>query len=216
MSAARLCKRLLRGIACVIVMPCVAACRLTGLFIGRQRAFAGWSQLFALLPGVCGCYLRWAFYRWTLARCGRDGEIGFGTIFSRDTAEIEDGAYIGAYCVLGDVIVQRNALIASGVSIPSGRRQHPLEPAGGERKHADQVHERIVIGENAWIGERAVVMASVGQDCVIGAGAVVVNPIPAGSLAVGVPARVIRAVASDSPPETDRADSAREDAEPHA
>ncbi|NMC21954.1 MAG: acyltransferase [Thermogutta sp.] len=216
MSAARLCKRLLRGVACIAVTPCVAACRLSGLFLGRQRAFAGWSQLFALLPGVCGCYLRWAFYRWTLARCGRDGEIGFGTIFSRDTAEIEDGAYIGAYCVLGDVIVRRNALIASGVSIPSGRRQHPLDPAGGDRKHADQVHERIVIGENAWIGERAVVMASVGKDGVIGAGAVVVEPIPEKSVAVGVPARVIRTAPQDWPPEADRADSVRGDAGPDA
>lgn len=216
MSAARLCKRLLRGVACVIVAPCVAACRAAGLLIGRQRAFAGWSQLFAVLPGVCGCYLRWAFYRWTLAHCGRDGEIGFGTIFSRDTAEIEDGAYIGAYCVLGNVTVRRNALIASGVSIPSGRRQHPLDPVGRDRKHADQIHERIVIGENAWIGERAVVMASVGADCVIGAGAVVVKPIPPGSLAVGVPARVIRTAAGVVPPETDRRDFEGEDAGPHA
>lgn len=214
MSAGRLCKRLARGLACVAVAPFVAICRLTGLVVGRQRAFAGWSQAFALLPGVCGCYLRWAFYRWTLARCARDGEIGFGTIFSRDTAEIEDGAYIGAYCVLGDVTVRRNALIASGVSIPSGRRQHPLDPAGGDRKSAEQAGERIVIGENAWIGERAVVMASVGKDSVIGAGAVVVRPIPAGSVAAGVPARVIRTVAQAWRPENGGINSEGEDTGP--
>ncbi|GAB4137026.1 acyltransferase [Thermopirellula anaerolimosa] len=216
MSVGRICKRLLRGTACVIVAPCAAACRLGGLIVGRQRAFAGWSQAFALLPGVCGCYLRWAFYRWTLARCGRDGEIGFGTIFSRDTAEIDDGAYIGAYCVLGDVTVGRNALIASGVSIPSGRRQHPLDPTGGDRKSGDHVRERVVIGENAWIGERSVVMASVGKDSVIGAGSVVLHPIPAGSVAVGVPARVLRTVAEDSSPDAGTMGFAREGAGPDA
>ncbi len=195
-------KRVLQGLACLLVAPCVLACRVAGLVIGRQRAFAGWSQGFSLLPGLSGCYLRWAFYRWTLAHCGRDVEIGFGTILSRDTAEIEDGAYIGAFCVLGEVRIGRDALIASGVSIPSGRHQHPPGTAGGSRKRKDvpQSHQRVEIGEDAWIGERAVVMASVGRHSVVGAGAVVVQPIPDDSVAVGVPARVVRTTAPETAP----------------
>jgi acetyltransferase-like isoleucine patch superfamily enzyme len=49
---------------------------------------------------------------------------------------------------------------------------------------------RIRIGRNAWIGNSAVVMADVGDNGVIGAGSVVVKPIPADSVAVGNPAMV--------------------------
>ena len=49
----------------------------------------------------------------------------------------------------------------------------------------------MTIGGDSWIGEHAVVMAGVGRHCVIGAGAVVVKPIPDFAIAVGVPAKVI-------------------------
>jgi acetyltransferase-like isoleucine patch superfamily enzyme len=50
----------------------------------------------------------------------------------------------------------------------------------------------VRIGEGAWIGSAAVVMADVGRHSVVGAGSVVTKPIPDGVVAAGVPARVIR------------------------
>lgn len=52
----------------------------------------------------------------------------------------------------------------------------------------------ITIEDNVWIGGRVNVMAGVkvGADSVIGAGAVVTNDIPPHSVAVGVPAKVIK------------------------
>ncbi len=54
----------------------------------------------------------------------------------------------------------------------------------------------LTIGANCWIGARVTVLdaACVGAHCVIGAGAVVNKPVPDNSLAVGVPARVIRSI----------------------
>ncbi len=54
----------------------------------------------------------------------------------------------------------------------------------------------LAIGANCWLGARVTVLdaANVGEHCVIGAGAVVTKPIPSDSLAVGVPARVIRSL----------------------
>ena len=48
------------------------------------------------------------------------------------------------------------------------------------------------IGAGTWIGSGAIVMADVGPDTVIAAGAVVTTPIPGRVIAGGVPARVIR------------------------
>ena len=51
----------------------------------------------------------------------------------------------------------------------------------------------VVIGEGTWIGENANVLScKVGRNCVVGANAVVISDIPDCSVAVGVPARVVK------------------------
>ena len=50
------------------------------------------------------------------------------------------------------------------------------------------------IGNNVWIGANATILpgVTIGDNSVIGAGAVVSKDIPANVLALGVPARVVR------------------------
>ena len=59
-----------------------------------------------------------------------------------------------------------------------------------------QPPRRIAIGEDSWIGAGAIIMpdVTIGKCCIIGAGAVVTHDIPNYSVAVGVPARVIKKV----------------------
>jgi acetyltransferase-like isoleucine patch superfamily enzyme len=61
--------------------------------------------------------------------------------------------------------------------------------------------QQIRIGAGTWVGSGAVIMADVGSDSIIGAGAVVTKPIPDRVLAAGVPARVVRNRESSTPPE---------------
>lgn len=170
--------------------------RLEALIWGKRPAFACWSQCLSLLPGRCGCLVRWSFYFLAARRCSWDVTIEFGTIFSSPNIEIGRHVYIGAYCVLGDVQIGNGVRIASGVSIPSGSRQHWVQVVGqggdaGGPESPNQ-YDRVAIGERTWIGERAVILANVGTRAIVGAGSVVTSPVENDSVVAGVPARVIR------------------------
>jgi len=68
---------------------------------------------------------------------------------------------------------------------------HRMEP---ERRLEVPPSRPISIGDNVWLGARVIVLGgvSIGADSCIGAGSVVIEDVPPRSLAVGVPARVIR------------------------
>lgn len=72
---------------------------------------------------------------------------------------------------------------------------HPIDPQ--PRRDKLEAAAPIVIGDNVWLGGGVIVCpgVSIGDNSVIGAGAVVTKDIPANVVAVGNPARVIRAIA---------------------
>jgi acetyltransferase-like isoleucine patch superfamily enzyme len=179
-------------LAVLIVLPCFLGYWLGGVVFGRTKAFPGWSQAFSLVPGLCGVYLRRAFYQLVFPRCGKDSWITFGTVFSHPTAEIGSRAYVGVCCCLGDVRVEEDVLIGSHVSIMNGSSQHGIERLDMPIREQPGVWPRITIGKDSWIGDRSVIMCDVGKHCVIGAGSVVTKPIPDYAVAVGVPAKVVR------------------------
>ncbi|MBM7389712.1 maltose O-acetyltransferase [Clavibacter michiganensis] len=71
---------------------------------------------------------------------------------------------------------------------------HPVDP--GPRRDKLEAARPITIGDNVWLGGGVIVCpgVSIGDDSVIGAGSVVNRDIPAGVVAVGNPARVIREI----------------------
>lgn len=74
---------------------------------------------------------------------------------------------------------------------------HPITPKG-RREHLAQGSE-ITIGNDVWLGANVTILpgVTIGNNVVIGAGAVVNKDIPDNSLAVGVPARVIKEIEND-------------------
>jgi acetyltransferase-like isoleucine patch superfamily enzyme len=185
-------KALARGLALVAVLPLLASFAVRALVLGRDRALHGSTQMLALVPGLIGQYLRRAFLSRTIEACHPTAVIEFGTLLSRVGARLDKHAYVGPRCHLGLVHIERDVLIAAGVHLPSGSKTHRIDDLSIPIR--DQMSdERLVrIGAGSWIGEGAIVMADVGSDTVVGAGAVVTRPLPARCVAAGVPARVLR------------------------
>lgn len=116
-------------------------------------------------------------------------------VFKGDFAA-SDFCHIGAtnYIEFG-----KNVLLGSKVYITdhqhgsySGEVQSsPLEPPGERNLTTDK---SVIIGDNVWIGDNVVVLpgVTIGSGCVIGANAVVTKDIAGNSIAVGIPAKVIR------------------------
>jgi acetyltransferase-like isoleucine patch superfamily enzyme len=159
---------------------------------GSARAIQGSTQMLATAPGLTGQYLRRAFLTRVLSRCARTATIEYGTVFSHAGARLEDDAYIGPYCTVGLIHIEAGALVGPGVQLLSGAHTHGSDDPS--RPIRDQpIDRRLVrIGRGAWIGAGAIVMADVGANAIVGAGAVVTEEVPAGVVAAGVPARVLR------------------------
>lgn len=181
-------KAAVNAAALAMVFPAAA---LSGF--GRWNGvFTIFAHAYASAPGILGDYLRIAWYRLTLAECSMESRISYGSFFSTAQGRMARGVYIGSYCILGRARIGERTQIASGVQILSGARQHARDAGGRITGSAEGVFQPVHIGADCWIGAAAVIMADVGDGTTIGAGAVVIKPMPPGVVAVGNPARVIR------------------------
>lgn len=75
--------------------------------------------------------------------------------------------------------------------------QHPL--VAEQRNPGLERALPITIGDNCWLGASVAIMpgVTIGEGCVIAAGSLVTHDIPAGSIAMGSPARVARAITDE-------------------
>ncbi len=107
--------------------------------------------------------------------------------------EIGENFYANFNCVILDgakVKFGDNVFIAPNCGFYTAG--HPLDVE--QRNKGLEYARPIVIGNNVWIGAQVCILpgVTIGDNCVIGAGSVVNKDIPANTLAVGNPCRVIR------------------------
>lgn len=180
-----LAKFILQSAALILALPLAL---LSGL--GRVKAaYVFFAQLCALFPGLPGDYLRIGYYRWTLASCSPSSRIEFGSYFAHPEARLAEGVYIGSHTIIGRAHLGARSQIASGVQILSGRHQH-RRGLDGQITGADHANFSVVsIGADCWLGAGCLVMADIGEGTTVGAGAVVVQPLAPHVVAAGNPAR---------------------------
>lgn len=185
-------KRLARALAIVAVAPALASFAIRSVILGRDRALMGSSQALALIPGVLGQYLRTAFLRFSIARCHPSAVVEFGTILSSASLELGENVYVGPMCHIGWALVGRDVLVGSAVHIPSGPDTHGIADPARPIREQPGTPRPVSVGAGCWIGSAAIVMHDIGEGTVVAAGAVVTRPLPAGVIAGGIPAKILR------------------------
>ena len=108
---------------------------------------------------------------------------------------IGSDVFINFDCVILDVcsvIIGDYCQIGPGVHIYSAT--HPLDPE--ERARGLEYGKPIAIGQNVWIGGRAIINPgiTIGNNVVIGSGSVLTKDIPNNVLVGGNPARIIKSL----------------------
>lgn len=133
-------------------------------------------------------------------RIGADSGVYHGTHFELGPlAEVR----IGRWCTIVGAIIATNGpltigdytFIAHEVVLAAGDYVRPPDAAAAAAAApAAAASAAVEIGENVWIGARAIVVAGsrIGDDAIVGAGAVVRGEVPARSTVAGNPARVVR------------------------
>jgi virginiamycin A acetyltransferase len=187
----RVAKQFAIVMAVLATAPLIAVARLEGWLTEHEHWFTACGALLSLVPGRTGNFLRLAYYRCTLQSCGCDVCFSFGSTVNHRNAEIGSQVTIGAHSRLGTVRIEDHVLIASQVSVLSGRHQHDVFDTSRNVTEMPPTFQRITIGANTWIGEGAIILADVGARCVVAAGSVVFRPVPEQRLVMGNPARVM-------------------------
>ena len=108
---------------------------------------------------------------------------------------IGDRFYANFDCVLldgGDITIGDDVLFGPRVGIYTSN--HALDPA---ERAAGACHAKpVTIGDNVWLGGDVTINqgVTIGAGSVVGSGSVVTRPVPAGVVAAGNPARVLREI----------------------
>lgn len=125
---------------------------------------------------------------------GENVKVGnFKLLLIEDNVSILGDVIMG-YGIGGKIILRKGALIGHDSTFVNNVhrteiKNKPIKDQGYVLPHKD-----IEIGENAWIGTKVVILpgCNIGSNSIIGAGAVVTKNIPSNSIAVGVPAKVVK------------------------
>jgi maltose O-acetyltransferase len=105
------------------------------------------------------------------------------------------GTFINYDCVMLDVVaITIGAACQIATRVQFLTATHPIDPE--PRRIGWESAEPITVGDNVWLGGGAILCpgVTIGDDTVVGAGAIVTRDLPAGVIAVGTPARVLREI----------------------
>jgi acetyltransferase-like isoleucine patch superfamily enzyme len=117
--------------------------------------------------------------------------------------EIQKNASVGKHCKISShtficegVTIEDNVFIGHGVMFINDSYPRATAAGGSLQTEADWKVEKTVIKKGASIGSGATILANlcVGENAIVGAGAVVTRDVPPNTIVAGNPAKVFRQI----------------------
>lgn len=130
------------------------------------------------------------------ADCGKGVNVHRGAAFGSGRAvKVGNYSHLGENVRIngrGGVSLGDNVLMGPDIIIYSGT--HNFSSVAMPIQKQGMRYAPVVIGNDVWLGARVVILpgVTIGDGCIIGANAVVTKDLPPFSIAVGIPARVIK------------------------
>ena len=106
---------------------------------------------------------------------------------------IGDYSRVGIHCtIIGPVCIGSHVNLAQGITVTA--LNHNFEDTNKRIDEQGVSTKPVVIGDDVWIGANAVILpgVTIGNHCVVAAGAVVTKDVPDHALVGGVPAKTIK------------------------
>lgn len=132
-----------------------------------------------------------------LASCGSEGRVTYMVdIRLPEHISIGDRGYVNGGLLAASkharILIGKDCMISYNVHMRTDMHRYDRISIPMNKQGVSEAD--IVIGDDVWIGYGAQIMmgVTVGSHSIIGAGAIVTHDIPEYSVAVGVPARVIK------------------------
>jgi len=99
----------------------------------------------------------------------------------------------GTLCAAEKILIGDDVTVGANTTIID-TDFHPLNPAERKASPSSGKNAPVVIEDDVFIGMNCLILKGVtlGRGCVVGAGSVVTEDIPAGVIAAGNPARIVR------------------------
>ena len=113
----------------------------------------------------------------------------YTNLYLHDNAEINEGCFLLAK---DRIELGRNSTLAYGVTILTSANPHG--PHNRLSRLYPEMTAPVIIGDDVWVGANATILpgVTIGNFCIIAAGAVVNKDVPSGVLVGGVPAKIIK------------------------
>jgi acetyltransferase-like isoleucine patch superfamily enzyme len=171
--------------------------------IGLSRVFPRCVRVFVFVclrhvPTRIGVALRYIVFRSLATECGDCVAVFEGAyLYNIHCARLGSNVSIHPMCYIdaaGGLTIGSDVSIAHASTIMT--TEHDYSTPGVPIREAPVKPAPVTVGSNVWIGAAVRILAGVkiGDNVVVGAGSVVTKDVPANSVAVGVPAKVIKSL----------------------